>query len=200
MPPAILTPEDMASTARTLREARSSLVVRGAGTKDDWALGEPEVVLSTKLLTGVVLHDPADGVIVVRTGSSLAHIQEVLAPHRQWLAIDPPHADDGATIGGIFSVNDAGPRRLAYGTLRDMVLGATIITADGLVAKTGGRVIKNVAGFDLARLYCGAFGTLGLVAELALRVHPLRSHSRTIRVPCPATGVGPLIRALHTSA
>jgi glycolate oxidase FAD binding subunit len=197
--PAVLTPDDIAGMADTLREIRSPLVVRGAGTKDDWSLGEPEVVLSTKRLVGVVLHDPADGVIVVRAGTSLANTQKVLARHGQWLAIDPPLVGDGATIGGIFSANDAGPRRLAYGTLRDMVLGVTLITGDGFIAKTGGRVIKNVAGFDLARLYCGAFGTLGLVAELAFRVQPIRPNRRTIRVRCPATRVGPFLRAMRVA-
>ena len=146
-----------------------------------------------------MLHDPLDGVAIVRAGTSLAALQAELAPHGQWLAVDPPFSDSGATVGGIFSANDAGPRRLAYGTMRDLVIGATIVTGDGVVAHSGGRVIKNVAGFDLARLYCGAFGTLGLVAELALRLHPLRRESRTVMVSCPFEDVSEVTRAIRTS-
>ena len=127
-----------------------------------------------------MLHDPLDGVAIVRAGTSLATLQAELAPHGQWLAVDPPFSDSGATVGGIFSANDAGPRRLAYGTMRDLVIGATIVTGDGVVAHSGGRVIKNITGFDLARLYCGAFGTLGLVAE-ASRCASIRCAGRAAR-------------------
>jgi glycolate oxidase FAD binding subunit len=183
--PEVLEPGDLAGVTAILGASEPPRIrFRGGGTKDDWQLPAQSTVVSTRGLSGVVLHDPADGVAVVRAGSPLSELQEIFARHGQWLAIDPPLVADGATVGGVFSVNDAGPRRLAYGTLRDQVIGAVVVTGDGVVAKTGGRVIKNVAGFDLARLYCGANGTLGLVAELAVRLYPLRSSGGTLRAVC----------------
>jgi glycolate oxidase FAD binding subunit len=160
---------------------------------------EPATTISTRSLSGIVLHDPLDGVAIVRSGTTLAELQAELSAHGQWLAVDPPFTKQGATIGGVFSANDSGPRRLAYGTLRDLVIGATVVTGDGVIAHSGGRVIKNVAGYDLARLYCGAFGTLGLVAELAVRLHPLRSASRTLALACSLEGVSELARAIRVS-
>ena len=192
-------PATLAEAAGLLRESAAAVVFRGGGTKAYLTAGTSPVTVSTRSLTGIVLHDPLDGVAVVRAGTPLAQLQAELAPHGQWLAIDPPFSDRGATVGGIFSSNDAGPRRLAYGTLRDLVIGATVVTGDGVVARSGGRVIKNVAGFDLARLYCGAFGTLGLVAELALRLHPLRSASRTLEVICPLDSALEIAQAVRAA-
>jgi glycolate oxidase FAD binding subunit len=176
-----LVPRHVGEAAAILREAnRGPFAFRGGGTKDDWWLAPPSLVISTKGLSGIVRHDPAEGVVVVDAGTTLREVQQALSDHEQWVALDPPLADQGATIGGIFSVNDAGPRRLGFGTLRDSVIGATLITGDGRVVRSGGRVIKNVAGFDLARLYCGAIGSLGMVAQLALRVQPIRAHSYTV--------------------
>ena len=212
----IAEPASLAAAAALLREDGPPVIFRGGGTKPNpgsplaGPAGAPPAgarhagaiapaTISTALLSGIVLHDPLDGVAIVRAGTSLAALQAELAPHGQWLAVDPPFSDSGATVGGIFSANDAGPRRLAYGTMRDLVIGATIVTGDGVVAHSGGRVIKNVAGFDLARLYCGAFGTLGLVAELALRLHPLRRESRTVMVSCPFEDISGVTRAIRTS-
>ena len=196
-PGGAVAPATVAEAAALLSAGGPPVVFEGSGTKlarsfpsspsPEAALdsSDSQATISTSSLAGIVLHDPLDGVAVVRGGTTLAELQGELAPHGQWLAVDPPFTGEGATVGGIFSTNDAGPRRLAYGTLRDLVIGATVVTGDGVVAHSGGRVIKNVAGYDLARLYCGAFGTLGLVAELALRLHPLRSASRTVAVRCP---------------
>jgi len=196
-----LAPATVAEAAALLRADARPVTFEGGGTKQ-WPphdRSSSPVTVSTASLTGIVMHDPTDGVAIVRAGTPLAELQAELAPHGQWLAVDPPFTSRGATVGGIFSANDAGPRRLAYGTLRDLVIGATIVTGDGIVAHSGGRVIKNVAGFDIARLYCGAFGTLGLVAELALRLHPRRRASRTVAVACPRQKVLDATAAIRSS-
>ncbi len=196
-----LAPTTVPEAAALLRADTRPVVFEGGGTKQ-WSFPHPSAdptTVSTALLTGIVMHDPIDGVAIVRAGTPLSELQAELAPHGQWLAVDPPFTSQGATVGGIFSANDAGPRRLAYGTLRDLVIGATVVTGDGIVAHSGGRVIKNVAGFDVARLYCGAYGTLGLVAELALRLHPLRSASRTVAVVCPREKVLEATQAVRAS-
>jgi len=199
--PAVAAPATVAAAAELLRGAGPPVVFVGGGTKQtaSAAPSSAHLTISTASLKGVVLHDPLDGVVIVRAGTPLADLQAELAPHGQWLAVDPPFENEGATVGGIFSANDAGPRRLAFGTLRDLVIGATVVTGDGIVAHSGGRVIKNVAGFDLARLYCGAFGTLGLVAELALRLHPRRPASQTITVACPVDRLLELSGAIASS-
>jgi len=194
-------PPTVAAAAALLGAAGPPVVFEGGGTKPcpPHNSSPASATISTRLLTGIVLHDPLDGVAIVRAGTPLAELQAELTPHGQWLAVDPPFVADGATVGGIFSANDAGPRRLAYGTLRDLVIGATVVTGDGIVAHSGGRVIKNVAGFDIARLYCGAFGTLGLVAELAVRLHPLRRASRTVTVGCTPDRLLELTHAIRIS-
>lgn len=211
LPGGTATPETIAEAADLLRSGPSPVVFEGHGTKQPWPShrsasidtpkesSEPTTTISTLSLSGIVLHDPLDGVAIVRAGTTLAELQAELSPHGQWLAVDPPFATEGATVGGVFSANDSGPRRLAYGTLRDLVIGATVVTGDGVIAHSGGRVIKNVAGFDLARLYCGAHGTLGLVAELAVRLHPLRSASRTLEVACSLDKVPEVARAIRVS-
>jgi glycolate oxidase FAD binding subunit len=124
-------------------------------------------------------HNAGDLTTVVGAGVVLAQAQEEFAREGQMLALDPPRAED-ATIGGIIAANDAGPLRHRYGAIRDLVLGVTVVLADGTVAKSGGKVIKNVAGYDLGKLFTGSFGTLGYIAEVALRLHPVAPRSITV--------------------
>jgi len=204
-----LTTKSLVRTPATLAEAEEILadpcgpvlVIEGGATKSSSdLLGEAQhEVLSTKGLTGIVFYDPADGVVVARAGTPLAELEEELATHGQWLGIDPPFVKEGATLGGIFSTNDAGPQRYCYGTLRDLAIGVTVVTGDGLLAHAGGRVIKNVAGYDLTRLYCGAHGTLGLVAELAVRVHPRPRCSKTLRIRGALSKIDSLDRIIRRS-
>jgi glycolate oxidase FAD binding subunit len=157
-----------------------TLLIRGGATKIDW--GAParrtDLVIDTTGMSALLAHDPADATAKVQAGMRLSDFQDQLAATGQWLAIDPPHAD--ATLGGVFAANATGPRRLRYGSMRDLVIGTTMVTADGAVARSGGNVIKNVAGYDLAKLLCGSLGTLGLVAELIVRLHPLPAASTTV--------------------
>ena len=169
-------------------DSAGPLLFRGAGTKLDW--GSPptgvDVVLDASGMTDVLTYDAADATVSVQAGIPLAALQDFLSEHDQWLAIDPPGLDAGATVGGVFAAGDTGPSRLRYGTMRDLVIGATFVLSDGTVGRTGGFVIKNVAGYDMAKLLCGSLGTLAFVAELVLRVHPRPAASMTVRIPADA--------------
>ena len=159
------------------------LLFRGAGSKLDW--GAPpragNLIVDSTGMDRVLAHDAADMTVAVQAGVPLTRLQECLAPAGQWLALDPPSAIGGATIGGLIAAGDYGPRRLRYGAMRDLVIGITVVLADGTIAHSGGRVIKNVAGYDLGRLFHGSLGTLGFVAEAVLRLHPRPAVSRTVR-------------------
>jgi glycolate dehydrogenase FAD-binding subunit len=159
-----------------------AVVARGTGSKLDW--GQPptrvDLVVDTTSLTGVVDHAAGDLVCVVRAGTPMSELQEALAGAGQQLALDSPFP--GATVGGTVAVSTSGPRRLLYGTLRDLLIGITFVRADGVVAKSGGRVVKNVAGYDFGKLLLGSYGTLGLVTEVVVRLHPLPAARRVVTV------------------
>lgn len=193
-----LRPTSLAEAREAVLDTAGPMLFRGAGTKLDWGAPARDiaVVIDTTGMTKLLTHDAADATVSVQAGMPLADLQATLAGDGQWLAIDPPHVDDGATVGGIFAAADSGPRRQAYGTMRDLVIGATYVLADGKVGRTGGHVIKNVAGYDMAKLLCGSLGTLALVAELVLRVHPTPTASATLRVPADAESVVRLGTAL----
>jgi glycolate dehydrogenase FAD-binding subunit len=165
----------MEELAAALRDAERA-VIRGGGTK-----GGPThdgVEISTAGLDRVVEHNAGDMTAVVEAGVRLAHLREVLATEGQMLALDPPDPG-GATLGGAVATADSGPLRTRYGGARDLVLGVTVVLGDGTVAKAGGKVIKNVAGYDLAKLFTGSRGTLGAIVRLALRLHPIPPHTAT---------------------
>jgi glycolate oxidase FAD binding subunit len=172
--------EEAAETMRALARDRLAVAFVGGGT--DLELGAPparlDAVLHTRRLARIREHAPSDQIVAVEAGMTLADLQRALAPHGQRLAIDPPFPER-ATIGGIVAANAFGPRRARFGPVRDLVIGITVIRADGAIARGGGKVVKNVAGFDLPRLLCGSLGTLGLVAEVVLRLHPLPEASAT---------------------
>lgn len=175
-------PTTVADAAQLLRNTDGSVLFRGGATKLDWAgrVDAPDLVLDTTRLQGVLTHNPADMTASVRGGTTLTALQEHLASDDQWLALDPPTAQAGATIGGLLAAGDSGPSRLRYGALRDLVIGVTLVLADGTVARAGGHVIKNVAGYDLAKLVHGSLGSLALVAEIVLRLHPRPPASLTV--------------------
>ena len=156
-----------------LAGGEGSVRVRGAGTKLGWGRPvEPAAELSTAALDRIVEHNAGDLTAVLQAGVPLSRAQEAFAEAGQMLALDPP--DGGATIGGVLATGDSGPLRHRYGAPRDLVLGVRVALADGTVARAGGKVIKNVAGYDLAKLFCGSFGTLGAIVEVAVRLHPRR--------------------------
>ncbi|HEY6100685.1 MAG TPA: FAD-binding oxidoreductase [Anaeromyxobacter sp.] len=172
--------EEAAEAMRAFARDRLAVVFVGGGT--DMELGAAparlDAVLHTRGMARVREHAPSDQIVAVEAGMTVAELQRHLAAHRQRLAIDPPFPER-ATIGGMVAANAFGPRRTRYGPVRDLVIGITIVRADGAVARGGGKVVKNVAGFDLPRLFCGSLGTLGLVADVTFRLHPLPEVSAT---------------------
>jgi glycolate oxidase FAD binding subunit len=167
------TREDLAATMGAAAEAGSPLRLVGGATKLGWgaAAAEPALELSTARLDGVVEHNAGDLTAVLEAGVPLATAQAAFAREGQMLSLDPP--DGGATIGGVVATNDSGPLRSRYGGARDLVVGARVALSDGTIARSGGKVIKNVAGYDVAKLFCGSFGTLGAIVEVSVRLHPL---------------------------
>lgn len=180
-----LVPADLAELQAAVRDTRETaprLLLCGTGSGAQWG-GNPEppdAVLDTTSLTGVLAYNPADMTVAVRAGTRLSALQAELAEHGQRVAFAP--ARSGATIGGLLATGDGGPLRYSYGTLRDLVIGVTVVLADGTIARSGGHVIKNVAGYDLAKLFHGSLGTLGALAEVVLRLHPLPEAVLTVAV------------------
>ncbi|WP_304455757.1 FAD-binding oxidoreductase [Nocardiopsis sp. YSL2] len=171
--------------------ARHGLTVlaRGHGTAADWGAPPraPDLLVDTTGLSWID-HIAGDLVVEVGAGTPMRELGAVLAAAGQRLSYDPVRAD--ATVGGLLATGMSGPRRLLTGALRDLVIGMTVVRADGAVARSGGRVVKNVAGYDLAKLHTGALGTLGIIVSAAFRLHPLPPALRVItaRVPSPDRG------------
>jgi glycolate dehydrogenase FAD-binding subunit len=162
-----------AQEAAELLAAGGRVRIRGGGTRAGWghAMPPPDLVLSTAGLNRIVEHNEGDLTAVVEAGVPLREAQQRFAAAGQMLALDPPGAPE-TTVGGVFATGDSGPLRHRYGAARDLIVGITVALPDGTVAKAGGKVIKNVAGYDLAKLFTGAFGTLGLIVQVSLRLHP----------------------------
>ena len=167
--------------AAEIRE-RDAVRPRGGGTKLGWSpRGDDAVDFETRGLNRVLEHNEGDFTAVLEAGVPLAEAQAHFGRAGQMLAIDPPLGEgDAATIGGVMATNDAGPLRHRYGGMRDLVVGVTVVLSDGTVAKSGGQVIKNVAGYDLAKLFTGSYGTLGLIARVAVRLHPAPERTATL--------------------
>ena len=157
--------------------------VRGGGTKLTWGrcLGPIDVALSTARLNKVVEHRHGDLTATIEAGATLTQVNEALGVHRQWLPLDPPWPDR-ATVGGVVATNDSGPSRHWHGAPRDLIIGVTLARPDGALAKAGGIVVKNVAGYDLSRLMTGAFGALGVIVDATFKVTPVAASSRTLTV------------------
>jgi glycolate oxidase FAD binding subunit len=173
-----MTLDETASEIRELDAVRP----RGGGTKLGWSPpGEPATDFDTRRLDRIVEHNKGDFTAVLEAGVPLVEAQAHFGRAGQMLAIDPPlGAGDAATVGGVMATNDAGPLRHRYGGMRDLVVGVTVVLSDGTIAKSGGQVIKNVAGYDLGKLFTGSFGTLGLVARIAVRLHPAPERTATL--------------------
>jgi len=182
----VVEPETERETGEALRCAnRDGLAVipRGGGTKLDW--GNPpsraDLILSTARLNRVIEHAWADLTVTVEAGCTVAELQSTLARHGQRLAIDVLWPER-ATVGGILSTNDSGALRLRYGGLRDLIIGITLVLPDGTIARSGGKVVKNVAGYDLPKLATGGLGTLGVITQATFRLHPLPHGRRTLTI------------------
>ncbi len=175
-------PANALETAAILRFAdQNGLAVSpaGGGTKIGWGNPvEAQIRLSLERMTAVREHSWQDMTCTVEAGCTWADLQTELAHHGQTVALDPLWPKR-ATIGGIVAANDSGALRLKYGALRDLIIGMTIVLADGTIAKSGGKVVKNVAGYDLHKLMTGSFGTLGVMTEVNFRLHPAEERTQT---------------------
>jgi glycolate oxidase FAD binding subunit len=209
----VASPAGVSEAAAVLRAAAAlglATVPRGAGTRLAWGVppARCDLVIDTSLMNRVLEHASGDLVVRVQAGVGLAQLRSVLAEAGQRLALDPPPASpspltpgngDGAgTIGGVLATGVAGPLRLRYGTPRDLAIGITMVLADGTVAKSGGKVVKNVAGYDLGKLFAGSYGTLGLIAEVAFRLHP--QPTALSFVTCEAADAGAAQAAVAVAA
>ena len=156
-------------------EEAAAVLTGGGRVSIDRAGGD--VVLSTARLNRVLEHEPGDLTAIVEAGIRLSELQAALAPHGQMLALDPP---GDPTVGACLAGDLSGPRRHRYGAMRDLVIGVTVVLADGTVASSGGKVVKNVAGYDLGKLFSGSRGRLGLIARVALRLHTRPAAEATV--------------------
>jgi glycolate dehydrogenase FAD-binding subunit len=175
------TPEELAGVLKIATAAGLHVIPRGGATKMEW--GNPprsgEVIVSTRRLNRIVEHAWADMTATVEAGCTVQHLQQTLAEHGQRLALDPLWPER-ATVGGILATNDSGPLRIRYGSLRDLVIGITLALPDGTLAKSGGKVVKNVAGYDLPKLANGSLGTLGVITQAIFRLHPAPRETRLL--------------------
>jgi glycolate oxidase FAD binding subunit len=183
LPRWIVRPASLDQLSRVLALAcdeRLAVVPRGAGSALE--LGNPparlDVVLDLTGLARVIEYNPDDLTITVQAGISTGALAAVLAPHRQWLTLDPPGVA-GRTVGGLAATNASGPLRSRYGTFRDLLLGVRFVQADGVVTWGGSKVVKSVSGYDVPKLMVGALGTLGVLGEMTVRLHPLPEAERS---------------------
>jgi glycolate oxidase FAD binding subunit len=174
------TREELAQALKGAAAAGQPVRFSGGATKDGWgaAGAEDALELPTAGLDRILEHNAGDLTAVLEAGVPLARAQEAFAEEGQMLALDPPDPG-GATLGGVVATADSGPLRGRYGGVRDLVVGMRVALSDGTLAKSGGKVIKNVAGYDLAKLFAGSLGTLGAIVELSVRLHPLQPASAT---------------------
>ena len=165
--------EAAADALRALNENGSRVRFVGGGTRSSWGnpLNDVDARLGTAEMTRIIEHNAGDLTAVVEAGLEVGTLQSTVAEKGQMFALDA-FDPGGATVGGMVAAGDSGPLRHRYGPIRDLVLGVSVVLADGTVAKSGGKVIKNVAGYDLGKLFSGSLGTLGLIARVALRLHP----------------------------
>ena len=174
------TETELAAALRFANEAGITVIPRGGGTKLGWG-NQParaDLIVSTARLNRIIEHASADLTVGVEAGCPIQKLQNVLAESGQQIAVDPLWPEQ-ATVGGVLSTNDSGTLRIRYGGLRDLIIGATIALPDGTVASSGGKVVKNVAGFDLPKLVTGALGTLGVITRAVFRLHPLPRNLRS---------------------
>jgi glycolate oxidase FAD binding subunit len=194
----ILSPANADDLAAILRASNAeSLAVEPTGGRTKLTWGSrvtPRLQLSTTRLFGIREHVWQDMTATVAAGTTWSAMQHELARHNQRVALDPVFPDR-ATIGGVIATNDSGILRRRYGSLRDLVLGMTIVLADGTIARSGGKVVKNVAGYDLPKLLTGSFGTLGIIAEVTFRLHPLATN--TLSVTARSASITQLADLMH---
>jgi glycolate oxidase FAD binding subunit len=187
--------EELSTILTQCAEQHHTVTATGGGTKLGWGNAvTPDALIHTTHLNGVREYSWQDLTATIGAGTTWFAMQTALAQHGQRVALDPLFPET-ATVGGVLSTNDSGLLRMRYGGLRDLVLGMTIVLADGTIARTGGKVVKNVAGYDLPKLLTGSFGTLGIITEATFRLHPLQTHTATFTVR--SADIVPLADLMH---
>jgi glycolate oxidase FAD binding subunit len=197
--------EELAQVVRALHEEGTPWLPAGRGSRLSWGahLSRPHRVLSVAALDRILEHNPGDFTITVEAGAALEAVQAALAAEGQWLALDPPWGDGplgAGSIGGLVARGMAGGYRHRYLGVRDQIIGIGLIRSDGVAARAGGKVVKNVAGYDLMRLFCGSWGSLGLITEVTLRTLPLPPQRRGLVVQGPLAELACLARWLLGSS
>ena len=179
------TEDDLVAVVCAAADEGRALLTEGGSTKRHFGpAGSADARRVCRGRRARITHEPADMILSVEAGATLAEVQRVLATHDQWLQLDPPFARAGATIGGVLATGSSGPRRLGYGTSRDLLLGLRVVGARGHATKSGGRVVKNVSGYDLHRPQVGAFGSLGVITLAHFKVRARPEVSALWALPC----------------
>lgn len=196
-------PTTAAQVVQVLRAAAEDdarVLIRGAGTKLHWG-GSPshvDLMLDMAAVSGLVTHEPGDLVATVRAGTRLTDFQDAIGASGQRLSLTAGSPD--ATVGGVLASGEAGPLRLRHGSGRDLLIGVEFVRADGVVAHAGGRVVKNVAGYDVGKLLCGSYGTLGVITSATFRLHPRPRARAWVVAPVPSVaGLDAPVRVAVTS-
>jgi glycolate oxidase FAD binding subunit len=195
------TQEQLAAVIATAYTNNWRVLSCGSGSKLSWGglAKDIDVVVSTERINQLIEHAVGDLTVTVEAGMKFSHLQALLAGSRQFLALDPT-APESATIGGIVATGDTGSLRQRYGSVRDQLLGITFVRADGQIAKAGGRVVKNVAGYDLMKLFTGSYCTLGVISQVTFRLYPLQEASATVVLTGKAEAVSQAANTLRGSA
>ncbi|MGK7876271.1 MAG: FAD-binding oxidoreductase [Xenococcaceae cyanobacterium] len=195
------TPEALSEIMKCAHDYHWAVIPCGSGSKLNWGglLKNIQLVISTQRLNRIIEHAVGDLTVTVEAGVKLADLQHTLNQTGQFLPLDPAYPES-ATIGGIVATADSGSWRQRYGGVRDMLLGLSFVRADGQIAKAGGRVVKNVAGYDLMKLFTGSYGTLGIISQVTFRVYPLPEASKTVVLTGDKSAIATATQTLLTSA
>jgi glycolate oxidase FAD binding subunit len=192
--------QQVSEILRFANENGITVTPTGGATKQSWGnLSKTDIRLELTRLNRVIEHPWQDLTCTVQAGCTWQQLQQALAKHGQFVALDPLWPER-ATVGGILATNDSGALRHRYGSLRDLVIGMTLVLADGTIARSGGKVVKNVAGYDLCKLVTGSFGTLAIITEATFRLHPLPQHVQSFTVSAPQVAqLAPLMQSIRAS-
>jgi glycolate oxidase FAD binding subunit len=192
--------DEVATVMKFANENSLTVTPIGGGTKQTWGDAvATNIYIDLTRLNRVIEHPWQDLTCTVQAGCTWQHLQETLKKHNQFVALDPLWPER-ATVGGILATNDSGALRHKYGSLRDLVIGMTLVLADGTIARSGGKVVKNVAGYDLCKLLTGSLGTLAIITESTFRLHPLPQHVETFTVSAPlGAQLAPLMQSIRAS-
>ena len=192
--------EMLAAIVKQASQSGWQMLICGNGSKLSWGntTKNIQLVISTQKCDRLIEHAVGDLTVTVEAGMKLADLQAKLRSHNQFLPIDPSY-EDRATLGGIVATGDTGSWRERYGGIRDLLLGLSFVRADGAVAKAGGRVVKNVAGYDLMKLFTGAYGTLGIISQLTFRTFPIVATSQTLLLTGKTANIARLTQTIRNS-